>query len=71
MRNKSEVFEKFKELETITTNDCGQRIGTCIQIMKASQYVSTEFKNYLKRGIKQELTVLYSPQQNGVSERLN
>ncbi len=54
MRNKSEVFEKFKELETITTNDCGQRIGTCIQ---ASQYVSTEFKNYLKRGIKQELTV--------------
>jgi hypothetical protein len=36
------------------------------------EYLSTEFQNYLKaKGIKHELTVPYSPQQNGVAERMN
>ncbi len=71
MRNKSEAFEKFKEFEAVTTNDCGQRIGT-LRTDNGGEYVSTEFKDYLKqRGIKQELTVPYSPQQNGVAERVN
>ena len=65
------AFEKFKEFEAVTTNDCGQRIGT-LRTDNGGEYVSTEFKDYLKqRGIKQELTVPYSPQQNGVAERVN
>ena len=39
---------------------------------RGGEYMSEEFKSYLKEcGIKSELTAAYSPQQNGVSERLN
>ena len=71
MRNKSEVFTKFKEFEAITTNDCGERICT-LRTDNGGEYVSSEFENYLKqKGIHHELTVPHSPQQNGVAERLN
>eukprot|EP00171_Calliarthron_tuberculosum_P005193 IDg5193t1 len=36
------------------------------------EYLSTDFKNYLtEKGIKHQLTVAYTPQQNGVAERMN
>jgi len=36
------------------------------------EYLSNEFKAYLaQHGIKHELTVAYTPQQNGVAERMN
>lgn len=36
------------------------------------EYLSTEMKDYFEqRGIQYECTIRYSPQQNGVSERLN
>eukprot|EP00171_Calliarthron_tuberculosum_P005108 IDg5108t1 len=36
------------------------------------EYTSTEFKDYLdKNGIAQQFTVAYTPQQNGVAERMN
>lgn len=36
------------------------------------EYLSPEFQDYLKiKGIKHELTVPYSPRQNGVAERMN
>ena len=36
------------------------------------EYTSTKFTSYLtKEGIKHELTTPYTPQQNGVAERLN
>ena len=59
LKHKSEVSEKFKEFETLRTDNGGE-------------YLSGEFKEYLKsRGIRYELTVPYSPQQNGVAERMN
>ena len=36
------------------------------------EYMSTEFENYLKsEGIKHEYTIPKTPEQNGVSERMN
>ena len=35
------------------------------------EFTSTEFENYLKTGVKHELTVPKTPEQNGVAERLN
>ena len=36
------------------------------------EYTSTEFTAYLtQEGIRQELTILHTPQQNGTAERLN
>ena len=71
LRHKSEVLEKFKEFEVSTTNICGQRVGT-LRTDNGGEYLSNEFKAYLKsKGICHELTVPYSPQQNGVAERMN
>lgn len=71
MRHKSEVLDKFKEFEAITTNDCGQRIGT-LRSDNGGEYLSKEFQAYTKsKGIRHELTIPHSPEQNGVAERMN
>ena len=71
MKNKSEVFNKFKEFELITTNECDCSIGT-LQTDNGGEYLSKEFESYLQsRGIHHELSAPYSPAQNGVAERFN
>ena len=71
LRHKSEVLKKFKEFEAVTTVDSGQRVGT-LWTDNGDEYISSEFKEYLEsKGICHELTVLYSPQQNEVAERIN
>ena len=71
LRHKSEVLEKLKEFEVITTNECDQRIGT-LRRDNGCEYLSGEFKTYMKsKGIHNELTVPHSPEQNGVAERMN
>ena len=71
MRHKSEVFEKFREFEALVTNESGLSIDT-LRTDNGGEYVSRECQNFLKsEGIKHELTVPYSPAQNGVAERLN
>ena len=65
------MFEKFKEFEALTTNECRQRIEA-IQTDNGGEYLSGEFKTYLKsKGICHELTVLHTPEQNGVAEGMN
>ena len=40
--------------------------------MAVHELTSTEFENYLKKeGVKHELSVPKTPEQNGVAERLN
>ncbi len=71
LKSKFEVPNKFKEYESRVFNDYGLRIGT-LRSDNGGEYLSKEFTNYLKsKGIRQELTVPYSPQQNGVAERMN
>ena len=71
MKHKSEVLDKLKEFEATTTNDSGRAIGT-LRTDNGGEYLSSAFQNYLKeKGIRHELTVPHSPQQNGVSERMN
>lgn len=71
LKNNSEVFEKFKEFEALTTNQTGLTIGT-LRSDNGGEYMSNEFQEYLQsKGVHHELTVPYSPQQNGVSERMN
>ena len=71
IKNKSEVFDKFKEFESCTTNECSQSIGV-LRSDNGGEYVSKNFEFYLKnKGIHHELTAPYSPAQNGVAERAN
>ena len=70
MRHKSEVLEKFIEFEASVTNGVGKAIGT-LRMDNGSKYLSTELRNYLKEeGIRHELTVPHSPQQNGMNQTL-
>ena len=71
MKYKSEVFNKFKEFESVTTNKCGCSIGT-LRTDNGGEYLSKEFDSYLQsKGINHELSAPYSPAQNGVAERFN
>ena len=71
MKHKSEVLDKFKEFKVTTTNEVGRAIGH-LRTDNGGEYLSCAFQNYLKeRGIRHELTVPHSPQQNGVSKRMN
>ena len=71
LKNKSDVPKYFKEF--VTTAEI-QR-GKCVKIVRSDNGV--EFKNntmssFLKeKGILRQLTVPYTPQQNGVRERKN
>ena len=71
MSKKSQVFEKFKEYEAMKSRECGEQIRT-LRTDNGGEYMSEEFHNYLKlKGIRHEVTVAYSPEQNGVAERMN
>ena len=72
LKQKSEALGAFKQYEARLTR---QHDGTKIKTLRSDrggEYLSAEFDEYLKaQGIKRELTVHDSPQQNGVAERLN
>ena len=71
MRNKSEVFNKFKEFEAMATNVTGKRIRI-LRCDNGGEYTSKVFDEYLKsKGIQRQFSVPRTPQQNGVSERMN
>jgi transposase InsO family protein len=71
MKEKSEVFGIFKKFKTFVEKQSGK----CIKVLRSDrgkEYNSHEFDKFCEdEGIERQLTVAYSPQQNGVSERKN
>ncbi|GJW38288.1 reverse transcriptase domain-containing protein [Tanacetum coccineum] len=71
LKHKHEVFETFKVFKNEVENQLGKTIKA-IRSDRGGEYISQEFKDYLKAcGIVQQLTLLYTPQHNGVSEKRN
>ncbi|KAM1386766.1 hypothetical protein ACFX2F_033190 [Malus domestica] len=71
MKQKSEVFAKFKEWKTETENQIGRKIK-CLISDNGGEYTSNEFTDYCKQeGIIRHFTVKKNPQQNGAAERMN
>ena len=71
MKHKSEALEKFKLFEAAATNECGTTIKA-IRSDNGGEYISEEFKAYLRtNGIAHDPTIPYTPEQNGVAERMN
>jgi transposase InsO family protein len=69
MRAKSEVFEHFKEFVPWVETQSGGHIKR-FRSDNGGEYVSREFLTYLtERGIEHDVTMPYTPQQNGVAER--
>ena len=71
MKNKDEVFSKFKEFKALIKNHIEKKIKT-FRLDNGREFTSNELKELWKYSrIKGELSTPYNPQQNGLAERKN
>lgn len=71
LKKKSEVADKFKEYKNMVEKETERTIKT-VRSDNGTEYINHHLEDFLKQeGIKHELTVEYTPQQNGVAERKN
>ena len=71
MKQKNEVFEKYKEFEAMVENVTGKKIRA-LRSDNGGEYSSKAFNNYLQmKGVQRQFTLPRNPQQNGVAERMH
>lgn len=71
LKTRDQVFEIFKDFVTFVEKQCEKKSKT-IRSDNGREYLSREFEYFLTaNGIKRQLSVAYTPQQNGVAERAN
>jgi transposase InsO family protein len=71
LRNKSEVFDKFKEFKALVENHTKKKIKV-FRTDNGGEFYRNEFEEFCKKcGIARKKTTPYTPQQNGVGERMN
>ena len=68
---KSEVFDVFKQFKALVENQCNLSIQA-LRSDNGGEYTSSQFVEFCSStGIERKLTLPYTPQQNGMSERKN
>lgn len=69
LKHKSDVIDRFKDFERMVAN----KFGASIKVLRSGrEYCNEKMTRYMsERGIKFELSALYTPEQNGKSERSN
>jgi hypothetical protein len=71
LRKKSEVFDRFKEFKALVENQTEKRIKV-LRTDNGGEFCGNEFEEFCKKcGIARQKTTPYTPQQNGVAERMN
>ncbi|KAL4273006.1 hypothetical protein GQ457_13G030250 [Hibiscus cannabinus] len=71
LENKSETFEKFQKFKAMVENQSGCHIKV-LRTDRGGEFMSKEFNLFCEdNGIRRELTIPYTPEQNGVVERKN
>ena len=71
LKSKDEVFSKFLEWKSLVERMSDYKLKT-LRTDNGGEYTSGEFSKYLRiEGIRHELTVPKTPEQNGVAERFN
>eukprot|EP01018_Ginkgo_biloba_P013593 Gb_33655 [translate_table: standard] len=71
LREKSQTFAVFKQFKELVERQTGLKLKV-LRSDNGGECTSKEFNQYCKdRGIQRQLTVAYTPQQNGVAERMN
>lgn len=71
LKRKSDVFTVFKHFRALVEIITGRTIK-CLRTDNGGEFTSKNFENYYKdAGIERHKTTVYTPQQNGVVERMN
>ena len=71
LKSKGDVFRKFKVFKQIVEKQTGHKIKM-IRSDKGREFINKYFKIFLEsEGITRQFTLPYTPQQNGVAERVN
>ncbi|KAH9689185.1 hypothetical protein KPL70_015411 [Citrus sinensis] len=71
IKKKSDVFLVFKEYKARVELESGKKIK-CLRTDNGGEYTDGEFVAFCKQEcIQRQFTVAYTPQQNGVAERMN
>ena len=72
LKKKSEVFNKFKECKALPIeNQTGKKIKV-LRTDNGGEFCENKFEKFCKEcGIARQKTTPYTPQQNGVAERMN
>lgn len=71
LKNRSDILDAFKNYMLRAEKETGCFIRK-IRTDNAKEYISKDFSRFLEsHGIRRQLSVEYTPQQNGVAERAN
>ncbi|CAL8152332.1 unnamed protein product [Prunus armeniaca] len=71
LRNKYEAFNCFKKFKSMTELQSGHKVK-CLRSDRGGEFLSSEFVQFCEdHDIQRQLTMAYTPQQNGVVERKN
>ena len=71
IQKKFDVLNTFKKWKDLVENETGKKLK-CLRSDNGGEYFSKEFDNYCSyNGIRRQKTVPGTPQENGVSERMN
>jgi hypothetical protein len=71
IRKKSDVFDTFKKWKALVGNETGKSLK-CLRSDNGGEYCSNEFDDYCSyHGIRRDKKVPRTPQENGVSKRMN
>ena len=71
LKTKDQVFERFKEWQVEVENSTEKRVKT-LRTDNGGEFTSKAFEAHLKAcGIRHELTIPKTPEQNDTAERLN
>lgn len=71
LKSKDEAFDSFKDFKSFVENQKGTKIKV-LRTDNGGEFCSTVFQNFLvKNGIVHQKTNPYTPEQNGMLERMN
>lgn len=71
LKTKDETFDKFCEWKELVENQLNKRVK-CLRTDNGLEFCNIKFDTYCKtHGIERHRTCAYTPQQNGVAERMN
>lgn len=71
IKTKDEAFSKFVEWKALVENQTGRKLKT-LRTDNGLEFCNREFDSFCKEeGVVRHRTCSYSPQQNGVAERMN